>query len=336
MLAMVAFLANTFPHDEHPAVPLFPSLPIIPLLPFPSTASKTVGLSPCAYVNGSMYRHQSSGGSSSGRSSSSSSSISYTILGTVQAELSLLGLDARCFEASADMMHYAKTTTMLAAVHIEPPPPHPSVPMAFSTTSTSTTTTTSTSASASASTSAASLPPLRMTLYLNKTRAGTPGTNTTSIGDDSAARSYSESGFLFLQHMVQSAVIISELGRRGGTDMEVAIARTAQATVEVRQMPTDYYVENAGATILGYLLPVYLTLVFAIEVRVLLTRLLEEKEKKIKEGMLMVGLLDWVNWAAWFVTSGVKSVFISVVVGLVGKYAKVGIYATLHCTIPSW
>ena len=94
---------------------------------FPSTAFKTVGLSPCAYVNGSMYRNQSSGGNSSGRRRSS---ISYTILGTVQAELSLLGLDARCFETSADMMHYAKTTTMLAAVHIEPPPPHPSVPIA--------------------------------------------------------------------------------------------------------------------------------------------------------------------------------------------------------------
>ena len=326
MLAVVAFLANMFPNDEHPAVPIFPSSPIAPLLPFHSTASKTVGLSPCAYVNGSMYRNQSSGGNSSGRRRSS---ISYTILGTVQAELSLLGLDARCFETSADMMHYAKTTTMLAAVHIEPPPAHPSVPMALSAnTSATKTTTTSTSTSASsssASASSSSLPPLHMTLYLNKTRAGTPGTNTTSIGDDRAARSDSESGFLFLQHMVQSAVIITELGRRGGTDMEVAVARTAQATVEVRQMPTEYYVENAGATILGYLLPIYLTLVFAIEVRVLLTRLLEEKEKKIKEGMLMVGLLDWVNWAAWFVTSGVKSVFISVVVGVVGKYAKVNI-----------
>ena len=102
---VVAFLANMFP------------------------ASKTVGLSPCAYVNGSMYRHQSSGGNRSGRRSSSSS-IFYTILGTVQAEPSLLGLDARCFGTSADMMHYAKTTTMLAAVHIEPPPPHPSVPIA--------------------------------------------------------------------------------------------------------------------------------------------------------------------------------------------------------------
>ena len=58
------------------------------------------------------------------------------------------------------------------------------------------------------------------------------------------------------------------------------------------------------------------------QIRVLLTRILEEKENKVKEGMKMMGLTDTVYWLSWIVTSLIKTGFVTLCIVVVAKVGK--------------
>lgn len=55
------------------------------------------------------------------------------------------------------------------------------------------------------------------------------------------------------------------------------------------------------------------------QVRVLLTRILEEKERKLKEGMKMMGLSAVAYWLSWLITAGVKVGCMVFMVSIIAK-----------------
>ena len=95
-------------------------------------------------------------------------------------------------------------------------------------------------------------------------------------------------------------------------------------SMDFQQFPSLSYSVNRATQALQYVLPIYLTLIFTVQVRVLLTRVLEDKETKIKEAsecarclrriikwsllfkqiMKIMGLRDMIYWLSWFITAG--------------------------------
>ena len=90
----------------------------------------------------------------------------------------------------------------------------------------------------------------------------------------------------------------------------------------VLQGPSQDYELNYATAALGNVLPIYLLLIYSIQIRVMLTRVLEDKEKKIKEGMKMSGLSDSELWLSWFITSLLKMGVVCVAIVVVVKVGK--------------
>ena len=60
--------------------------------------------------------------------------------------------------------------------------------------------------------------------------------------------------------------------------------------------PKGSYVDNTSLYVLRYLVPFYMVLTLSQFILHLLTLIVGEKEKKIKEGLRMMGLSDSVYW----------------------------------------
>lgn len=60
--------------------------------------------------------------------------------------------------------------------------------------------------------------------------------------------------------------------------------------------PKGTYVDETSLLVLRYLVPFYMVLTLSQFILYLLTVIVGEKEKKIKEGLRMMGLSDLVYW----------------------------------------
>ena len=109
-----------------------------------------------------------------------------------------------------------------------------------------------------------------------------------------AARAYARA-VLPLQDAVDAAVA-------GVLGVQPAL----RVVLAYRAFPAPAFEVDTIGLVLAALVPTYLTFVFALQVRVLLTRLLEEKERKLRAAMRMMGLSDVVYLASWVVTATVK------------------------------
>lgn len=109
---------------------------------------------------------------------------------------------------------------------------------------------------------------------------------------------------------LQAAVEQAVLQLRGG-------ASVLAPSLTVQQFPTMPYSENYGTEALQNVLPIYLLIIYSIQIRVLLTRILEEKEKKITEGMRMQGLTAFVHWSSWLCMGLIKNGAVTVILSIV-------------------
>lgn len=66
------------------------------------------------------------------------------------------------------------------------------------------------------------------------------------------------------------------------------------------EAPWEAYEVRTAAAIMAVLLPIYMALIFAIEVRVLLSMLQEEKAKRLEESLILAGLPTWCGWCWLF------------------------------------
>ncbi|XP_065570568.1 ABC-type organic anion transporter ABCA8-like [Artemia franciscana] len=87
--------------------------------------------------------------------------------------------------------------------------------------------------------------------------------------------------------------------------------------VQMAGFPRPAYTDEASLYPLRAIIPLYMTLVLSQFITYLLTLVVGEKEKKIKEGMKMMGLRDSVFWLSWFLIYFLLVLFLATVSTLV-------------------
>ena len=95
-------------------------------------------------------------------------------------------------------------------------------------------------------------------------------------------------------------------------------------TIKIRQLPKKAFnsYSQTSRTVFRSIVPMYITLSMSMFITPMLTVIVDEKEKKIKETLKMVGLRDSVFWLSWFlvyaalivISSLMGSLLISIVV----------------------
>ena len=103
-------------------------------------------------------------------------------------------------------------------------------------------------------------------------------------------RKYLGSGLTRLQIAVDRALIETALGRRVGLDLKL------------QQFPKPEYARSMSTSPFFYIAPVYFVVAFLGTLHRLLIGIVGEKERKVKEGMGMMGLRPTAYWGSWFCT----------------------------------
>ena len=104
---------------------------------------------------------------------------------------------------------------------------------------------------------------------------------------------YLSEGFLQLQKYIGNAMIKWRANKEG--------MQYNPVDVYVRQFPyPEYYVDTFLAKV-NIIIPLLFMLTFLYSAGIIVKELVLEKETKIRESMLMMGLTVWVLWASWFV-----------------------------------
>lgn len=165
--------------------------------------------------------------------------------------------------------------------------------------------------------------PTEYTLKMPPSQYGVPTTmvvQTNLTGPDGMAGQYAGTA-MTLQRAVDNAI---------ATMRHLPASPSAQGWVRklsAQSFPTGGYVVAIATQALAQMLPIYLLMIFSFQVRVLVTRVLEEKEKKLKEGMRMMGLADEVFWLSWFLLAMAKGTFFCVAIVCVGKFGGLFTYS---------
>ena len=105
------------------------------------------------------------------------------------------------------------------------------------------------------------------------------------------ANSYWGSGFTSLQYLL------------GRSWMKQRNSSFEMPTLKIRQLPKKAYqgLPAALTTLFRSIVPLYITLSMSLFISPMLTVIVDEKEKRIKEILKMVGLRDSVFWLSWFI-----------------------------------
>ena len=124
------------------------------------------------------------------------------------------------------------------------------------------------------------------------------------------AYSYITSGFTALQVSIDMA-IISVASNQSLSSVDTI--------VDTEMFPKNEYPPNIQY--LQTIVPLYLVLAFSPLVNFLVVNLVTEKEKKIKEGMKMMGLSDIAFWLSWFITYGIIMLFTVLITSVISALA---------------
>lgn len=119
---------------------------------------------------------------------------------------------------------------------------------------------------------------------------------------------FAQTGFMGFQNAVQSAYLSLKAG-------------ATAPKFSSKQMPNGAFVLNSGVSVMQTILPLYLAILFSVQIRTGLTAVLEEKENKLREGMLMMGLSPVMNNIGWFITFGCKNLILVLVLTLAAAFS---------------
>ncbi|XP_069935833.1 cholesterol transporter ABCA5 isoform X2 [Cherax quadricarinatus] len=128
---------------------------------------------------------------------------------------------------------------------------------------------------------------------------------------------YYFSGFSALQTLIDTTII------RMKTNTTIGIPN-----VILENFPKESY-ESNGGFVLRNIVPLYMVFAWAQFIVYLMNLVVEEKEKKIKESMKMMGLRDSVYWLSWFAVYAAYVVALAVICIIVLPLAKVFLNANL-------
>uniref|UniRef100_A0A2I3S1T8 ATP binding cassette subfamily A member 3 n=1 Tax=Pan troglodytes TaxID=9598 RepID=A0A2I3S1T8_PANTR len=115
----------------------------------------------------------------------------------------------------------------------------------------------------------------------------------TSLMAGEPVRRYIREGFLAVQHAVDRAIMEYH-----------ADAATRQLfqrlTVTIKRFPYPPFIADPFLVAIQYQLPLLLLLSFTYTALTIARAVVQEKERRLKEYMRMMGLSSWLHWSAWF------------------------------------
>ncbi|KAM6957907.1 LOW QUALITY PROTEIN: phospholipid-transporting ATPase ABCA3 [Aplochiton taeniatus] len=106
---------------------------------------------------------------------------------------------------------------------------------------------------------------------------------------------YYREGFLAVQHAVDRAIMRSH-------NRTVAAALLSQTRVVLSRFPYPAYMYDVFILAIQNQLPLLLVLSFTYTALNIVRAVVQEKERKLKEYMRMMGLSNWLLWSTWFLT----------------------------------
>ncbi|XP_007499573.1 phospholipid-transporting ATPase ABCA3-like isoform X1 [Monodelphis domestica] len=104
---------------------------------------------------------------------------------------------------------------------------------------------------------------------------------------------YLREGFLTLQHAVDKAIMRYH-------DPEAANELLDKISISIKRFPYPAYVKDPFLSVVQFTLPLLLVLAFTFTVLNIIRSIVNEKERKLKEYMRMMGLNNWLHWVTWF------------------------------------
>jgi ATP-binding cassette subfamily A (ABC1) protein 3 len=117
---------------------------------------------------------------------------------------------------------------------------------------------------------------------------------------------YHREGFSALQWAIDRSLV--EIASKNSTE-----SLTEYPTVILQRFPYFEYLSDKFVFAIQNGLPILLMLAYVFSALIITRELVHEKEKRLKESMKMMGLANWVHWAAWF-TRCFLFLFISILI----------------------
>ena len=124
--------------------------------------------------------------------------------------------------------------------------------------------------------------------------------------------SYFTYGFIYIQDMLESAVIRMKSG-----DDNANYGITSQI------MPYPCYINDKFAARLADLLPLMMVIAWIYTVAMIVKDIVSEKEKRLKEFMRVMGLSNVTHWCAWFITAFVMTFAVAFLLCIIIKFGQI-------------
>ena len=118
-------------------------------------------------------------------------------------------------------------------------------------------------------------------------------TNWVTLGLNTRYQRYFLSGYMTLQRTINEFAF----SRSDGCQTEDVSSLTSMP------MPTAAYNQNPFFMQVGYLLGLTMVMAFLYPVSRLIKQIVEEKESRMKETLLILGVSGWAHWLSWLITS---------------------------------
>ncbi|XP_036594650.1 ATP-binding cassette sub-family A member 3-like [Trichosurus vulpecula] len=104
---------------------------------------------------------------------------------------------------------------------------------------------------------------------------------------------YVREGFLTVQHAVDKAIMRYHAP-------EAANKLFDKITLTLRRFPYPAFIKDPFLNVVQFTMPLLLVLAFTFTVLNIIRIIVNEKERKLKEYMRMMGLSNWLHWLTWF------------------------------------
>ena len=127
-------------------------------------------------------------------------------------------------------------------------------------------------------------------------------------------------GFVNLESLLDRSMMGVLRAERDGELSEGGTAQALPLTVSVQPFPWQEYTLDVGAIAASGFFDLLIIFAFIIPSKSIVTTLVEEKEQRLREGMMLLGLRPALYWGTWFVNFFGMLAFTSAGMAAIGTY----------------
>nr|QNH67915.1 ATP-binding cassette transporter subfamily A member 1-like protein X3 [Brachionus plicatilis] len=130
-------------------------------------------------------------------------------------------------------------------------------------------------------------------------------------------------GFIQIQNLVERSILKFIMEKK---QKKINMMNKKLPLIYLNQFPHPKYKkeDNTASYVNYFILPIIITLTWSGNIGLAIRNLVRDKEKFVEETMRAMGLRPGINWLAWFLTTYLTSMIVSVFLTLILKYG--GIY----------